>query len=267
MTAPRLVTPATLSLIAAMNQSEVSVFRRPEFALIPTGDELIMPGEEARSASIVASNIFGIKACLEANGARVRLLPIARDRAASLRFALETASGSDMIVTVGGASEGDHDLVRPVAGELGLEASFYKVAMRPGKPLAAGRLAGTPLVGLPGNAVSALVCCLVFLVPAVRAMLGLGRFPLGRQKGVLASGLAPNGMREHYMRAERSPETGRLDVFNRQDSSLVRLFDRADALVVRPPDDPAREIGEVVEYLDLRKNWLDTKHEQLQNLN
>ena len=250
LAAPRRLRPADLALVAAMNLPEVTVARRPVVALMATGGELVMPGETPGPDQIIASNSFALAAMAEGEGAEVRMLPIARDNPASLRAAFDLAAGADLIVTIGGASVGDHDLVAPVAAELGMDQSFYKVAMRPGKPLMAGRLGTAAMVGLPGNPVSALVCGHVFLVPMLRAMLGLGAAPAPRRTAPLAEDIPANGPREHYMRA--TIEGGRIRLLPRQDSALLTILQRADALVVRPVGDPARTAGETVEYLPLR---------------
>lgn len=245
--APRVLRPADVALLASMNHACVPVRRRPEVALIATGDELVMPGEHPGPDQIIASNSFGLKALLEAAGAHARLLPIARDSVASLSTAFELAKGADLIVTIGGASVGDHDLVGKVAGDLGMDRAFYKVAMRPGKPLMAGRMDAAAMVGLPGNPVSAMVCGHVFVVPMIRAMLGLGTAPAPRRTARLAAALPANGPREHYMRARLTPEG--LVAEARQDSALLGVLAQADALLVRAVEDPAREAGETVEYL------------------
>ncbi len=190
LAAPRRLSPSDLALLASMNIPVVQVTRRPVVALIATGDELVMPGENPGPDQIIASNAFGLKALAEAEGALVRLLPIARDTEASLRTAFELAEGADLIVTIGGASVGDHDIVADVAAQMGMQQSFYKVAMRPGKPLMAGRLGGAAMIGLPGNPVSAMVCGKIFLAPALRALLGLGRAAAPRQRAVLACDIA-----------------------------------------------------------------------------
>lgn len=244
--APRRLRPADLALIAAMNQPRVEVFRRPDVALIATGDELVMPGEDPSPDQIIASNSFGLKAMLEAQGARARMLPIARDDRASLEQAFELARGADLVVTIGGASVGDHDLVAGVAGERGLDQAFYKVAMRPGKPLMAGRLDGAAMIGLPGNPVSSMVCGLVFLVPMVRAMQGLPAGPMPTRMVPLTAPLEANGRRAHYMRARLDEDGGGVAALDRQDSSLLSVLAASDALIVRPVGDPARGIGERV---------------------
>jgi molybdopterin molybdotransferase len=249
---PRRLRANDLALLAAMNQPEVTVARRPVVALIPTGDELVMPGESPRADQIIASNAFALKAMVEAEGAEARLLPIARDTEADLTTVLGLAEGADLVVTIGGASVGDHDLVARVAERLGMERAFYKIAMRPGKPLMAGRLRGVPLLGLPGNPVSAIVCGHLFLLPMLRAMQGLPPAPVTR-RAVLAEAVGPNGPRTHYMRARLSagPALPLVTPFERQDSALLRILTEADALLIRPLGDPARTAGDEVDYLPL----------------
>ncbi|WP_425049967.1 gephyrin-like molybdotransferase Glp [Psychromarinibacter sp. S121] len=247
--AARRLGPQDVALLAAMNIAEVPVSRRPVAALIATGDELVMPGETPSRDQIIASNSFGLKAMLEAAGAEARLLPIARDNLPSLRTAFTLAKGADLIVTIGGASVGDHDLVAPAAEEMGLNRSFYKVAMRPGKPLMAGRMGDATLIGLPGNPVSSMVCGQIFILPVIRAMLGLGEGPAPRQQRPLDADIGQNGPREHYMRAKLS-DTG-IAPYDRQDSSLLTVLALADALLVRPPHDAPRRAGEMVDYIPL----------------
>lgn len=175
------------------------------------------------------------------------MLPIARDTESSLRTAFGLAAGADLLITIGGASVGDHDLVGPVAESLGMARSFYKVAMRPGKPLMAGKLGEMAMIGLPGNPVSALVCGHVFVLPVIDAFLGLPAIAPPLHKARLLRDLPPNGPREHYMRATLSPSG--IDPFGSQDSSLLTILAQADALLVRPPHDPARDAGDEVSYL------------------
>ena len=245
--ATRRLRPADLALIAAMNVARVTVRRKPVVAILPTGDELVMPGSTPGPDQIVASNGFALKAMLEAEGAEARMLPIAGDTAESLAAAFRLAEGADLLLTIGGASVGDHDLVGAVAETAGIERAFYKVAMRPGKPLMAGRAGWMVMIGLPGNPVSAVVCGLIFVLPAVRAMLGLGHGPAPRLTAPLAAPLEANGPREHYMRAVL--EDGWLTGMASQDSSLLGILSRSNALIVRPVGDGARAAGETVEYL------------------
>ncbi len=247
--APRRLDPQTILLAAAMNLPTLPCARCPVVSLIATGDELVMPGSDPGPDQIIASNGLGLKALLEREGAEVRLLPIARDRKESLHSVFDLTKGSDLVITIGGASVGDHDLVQEVARDRGMAPAFYKVAMRPGKPLMAGRLDSIPMIGLPGNPTSAMVCGMVFVVPALRAMLGASPAPASRMIGTLAAAIEANGPREHYMRATISSDGLRL--LSRQDSGLMRTLTRAHALVVRPPHDPEREAGTQVEYLPL----------------
>ncbi|OIQ68586.1 molybdopterin molybdenumtransferase [mine drainage metagenome] len=212
-----------------------------------------MPGEAPRDDQIIASNTFALKAMVEAEGGETRLLPIARDTEAELRQVLELARGADMIVTVGGASVGDHDLVGKVAEDMGLARAFYKIAMRPGKPLMAGRLFGVPMLGLPGNPVSSIVCGHLFMLPALRAMLGLGAHSPRPHRATLGADVGPTGPRTHYMRARLTEGDGLpvITPFDRQDSSLLSILNHADALLVRPLGDGPRQTGEQVTYLPI----------------
>lgn len=249
LSVPRRLSPADLALLASMNIASLPVTRKPVVALISTGDELVMPGEDPGQDQIISSNAIGLAAMMEGIGATPRLLPIARDDAVSLAQAFELAKGADLMVTIGGASVGDHDLVAGAAADAGMEQSFYKVAMRPGKPLMAGRMADMPMIGLPGNPVSAMVCGRVFLQPVVEKMLGLGAVMPTTDVATLAAPVPKNGPRAHYMRAVL--EAGQITAFDRQDSSLLRVLSEANALLLRPPNDPALETGATVRFLAL----------------
>ncbi|MCH2077647.1 MAG: molybdopterin molybdotransferase MoeA [Rhodobacteraceae bacterium] len=252
LSTPRRLTPSDVALLAAMNAPEVLVTRRPTVSLIANGDELVMPGESPADDQIISSNGFGLAALLESVGAIPRILPIARDTADSLSSALRFARGADLIVTIGGASVGDHDIVRDVVGNAGLEQSFYKVAMRPGKPLMAGKVGDTPVIGLPGNPVSAMVCGEIFLKPVVAAMQGLPAAPRARQRAPLAHDLPQNGPRAHYMRARL--EDGRLTVAQRQDSGLLNVLAGANALAIVEPRNGPFKAGDPVEFIQLAQS-------------
>lgn len=247
ISAPRTLRPEDIALMAAMNIPAAPVARRPVVALISTGDELVMPGETPGPDQIIASNTFGLKALLENAGAEVRILPIARDTVASLEMAFGLADGADLVVTIGGASVGEYDLVADVSEGLGMERSFYKIRMRPGKPLMAGRLGKSAMVGLPGNPVSAMVCGYLFLVPMVRRMLGIEQVSNPFHRARLVEPIGKNGPREHYMRAVLD-NTG-IRACSDQDSSLLSVLAQANALLVREPHDPARPAGDEVLYL------------------
>ncbi|MGA0541551.1 gephyrin-like molybdotransferase Glp [Neotabrizicola sp. VNH66] len=249
--APRRLRPADLALIAAMNVPQVPVARRPVVALIGTGDELVQPGEDPRPDQIVASNAFALKALAEGEGAEVRVLPVARDNEPALRTVLALAEGADVVVTIGGASVGDHDLVGRVLAAEGMDFAFWKIALRPGKPLMAGRLRGAVVLGLPGNPVSAIVCGHLFLLPLLRHLQG-DPAPLPRLRPARAGAdLAENGPRSHYMRARLSEDGTTLTPFGPQDSALLTLLTEADALLLRPAGDVARKAGDPVTYLPL----------------
>jgi len=249
MSAPRVLRPEDIALLASMNIPQVPVMRKPVVALISTGDELVMPGDTPGPDQIIASNTFGLKAMLDDIGATARVLPIARDSLSSLNVAFGLAQGADLTVTIGGASVGDHDLVGEAAAGLGMDRAFYKVAMRPGKPLMAGKLADAAMVGLPGNPVSAMVCGHIFIKPMIRAMQGLGRELPALRTATLASALGANGPREHYLRAVI--DDGQVTAFDRQDSALLTVLSQANALLVRAPNAPALGAGAQVTYLPL----------------
>ncbi len=246
---PRLLTPSDIALLAAMNIAQVDVTRKPQVAIIATGDELVQPGEVPGPDQIIASNSHGLAALIAQHGGAPRLLPIARDTDAALNLAFDLAKGADLVITIGGASVGDHDLVGGVAAARGMERAFYKIAMRPGKPLMAGRLDGAMMIGLPGNPVSAMVCGHIFVLPVLRAMLGMPAQAAPRRRLPLVNALPGNGPREHYMRAQVAD--GTVTVFERQDSALLTVLAAANALAVRPPNDGAHLPGDLLEIIDL----------------
>ena len=241
--------PLAIGLAASLGAAWLEVRRKPRVGLLATGDELRLPGSSPARHEIVSSNSFALAAMLESWGAQPVDLGIAPDAPAALAERLAAARGLDLLVTSGGASVGDHDLVRRVGGEAGLALDFWKIRMRPGKPLIFGRLGDMPLLGLPGNAVSAAVCGIVFLRGAVRCLLGLDpALPQGNAR--LATALPAGGERADYLRgSEIAP--GLVEVAKRQDSSMFATLARADVLVVRPPADPPRAAGEVVETIRL----------------
>lgn len=250
LAAPRVLRPSDIALMAAMNVPSLLVTRKPIVAILATGDELVMPGEIPAPDQIIASNSFGLQAMLRDAGAEARLLPIAKDTHASLTTAFSLVDDADLVITIGGASVGDHDLVGNVAENLGMQRSFYKIAMRPGKPLMAGRLRnGAMMIGLPGNPVSAMVCGHVFVLPVIRSMLGLGQTPSPMRTAQLANPLTGNGPRQHFMRAR--VENGIITVFDNQDSSILTVLSDANALLSCEPNAPQQPTGSVVHYLPI----------------
>jgi molybdopterin molybdotransferase len=251
--AGRRLTPRDIGLAAAMDRPWLSVHRRPRVAVLATGDEVVMPGEPRGPDQIVSSNALALSAFLQAQGAEAINLGIAPDRPEALQQAAAGAAGADLIVTTGGASVGEHDLVQSALGQKGLVVDFWKIAMRPGKPLIFGRLGATPLLGLPGNPVSTLVCALIFLRPVLRRLQGLEPIepPLVAR---LKAPLAANDRRQDYLRSKViRDEGGQLwaEPFRRQDSSMLRLLADAQGLVIRPPEAPALVAGAEVPLLPL----------------
>lgn len=248
--ATRLLAPADLALVAAMNHPKVEVTRKPKVALISTGDELLMPGGDPNPDQIIASNVFALQAMLRQTGAEPNVLPIAPDTPEALNNILQDAEnwGADIIVTIGGASVGDHDLVAPALDRFGVTRSFHKIAMRPGKPLMAGAKGATAFLGLPGNPVSAVVCGHLFLLPMVRRALGHAGVLPQALTARLNAPLPKGGPRAHYMRArfEEGTEGRNVTAFDKQDSSMLTILADANCLLLRPIDDPEKASGDSV---------------------
>ena len=245
----------TLSLAASAGRARLSVARRPRVAILATGDELVPPGHIPAPDQIFESGSFALAALVEGWGGEAERLKARGDDLDAIADAVAECS-ADLIVTVGGASVGDHDLVKPALKTLGLALRVETVAVRPGKPTWFGRLAdGRRVLGLPGNPASALVCAELFLRPLLAALTGADP-ALPISAGALATPLPANGPREHWMRAVRTiDDEGRVRVtpFPDQDSSLIGVFSRADCLVVRPAGSPAAEVGDVVRLLPLAR--------------
>lgn len=248
--AGRRLGPSAVALAAAMGHATLPVVRRPRVAILATGDELVRPGEPTGPDQIVASNTYAVAAIAERAGAEALDLGIARDDLPALTAAIDAArdAGADVLVTLGGASVGDHDLVQRALAARGWELGFWRIAMRPGKPLMHGRLGAMTVLGLPGNPVSSIVCSLIFLVPLVRALSGdPDAGAVATQPARLGVDLPANDERQDYLRARLTAgEDGTLVAtpFPRQDSSMLRLMAEAEALVVRAPHAPAARAGD-----------------------
>jgi molybdopterin molybdotransferase len=243
-----------IGLAAAMNHPWLQVHRRPRVAILATGDEIVMPGEPVGPNQIVSSNGLALAAFLRAAGAEPIDLGIAADNRAALQRLAAGAAGADLLVTTGGASVGDHDLVQAALGDQGMAVDFWKIAMRPGKPLMFGNIGATRVIGLPGNPVSTLVCALVFIRPALQAMLGQQDSDNGEERAIAGRDLAENDNREDYLRSTLSRDgEGRLVAtpFGTQDSSMQFLMQQAQCLVVRPVRAPALAKGSPVRILRL----------------
>lgn len=251
--AGRTLTARDVGLAAAMNWPWLRVRRRPRVAILATGDEIVLPGEPLGPDQIVSSNAFALAALVTACGGIPINLGVALDTPESLARLAEGAERADILVTSGGASAGDYDLVRSVLGDRGMDLDFYKIAMRPGKPLMFGRLGDVPMIGLPGNPVSSQVCAVLFLRPAIRRLLGLPTEE-SRRSAVLGRAVKQNDQREDYIRASLNiGPAGELvaNPFESQDSSLLTVLARADCLVIRPPFAPAASPGDTVDFLPL----------------
>ena len=247
---PLILGAKEISLLAAMNFAHLSVRKKPTVAIISTGDELVFPGESPKPDQIIASNAYGIAALCEECGAEPRILPIAQDNLKSIEYIIGLAQDADLIITIGGASVGKYDLINEATNNFGLDKSFHKVAMRPGKPLMAGKINETALVGLPGNPVSALVCGYVFIRPLIKAMLGLEKKSAPRLMAPCSTSLPKNGPREHYMRAVLLPN-GYLEPVENQDSARLALLYDADALLIRAAHAEAIPAKTQCEYIKI----------------
>lgn len=257
LNAGEIMDAGRLTVAAAMNRPEVTVYRKPLVAVIATGDELVPAGEIPGPDQIVASSIYGISALAKSAGADLLYLGIVGDDKSQIERAVVMAqeARADVIVTLGGASVGDHDLIQPVLRSIGMELDFWKIAMRPGKPLMVGTLGATRVVGLPGNPVSSMVCALLFLEPLIAHMAHLPP-PERRAKAIAATALAGNDHRQDYLRArlERRLD-GALEAhsFGKQDSSQMKIFARADCLIVRAPNAGALPAGAECDVLTLHQ--------------
>ncbi|MCS6892832.1 MAG: molybdopterin molybdotransferase MoeA [Rhodovarius sp.] len=249
--AGRRLTARDIGLAAAANHPWLTVHRRPRIGILATGDEIALPGEPLPAGGIVSSNAHALAALVTVAGGEALVLPIAPDDPAAIAALARSGQGCDLLLTTGGASVGEHDLVQKALGPEGFALDFWKIAMRPGKPLIWGRLGGTPLLGLPGNPVSALVCAVVFLLPALAVLSGLPAAPTPTDRALAGAALPQNDRREDYLRARLSADGRVATPFPRQDSSMLATLARADALIIRPPHAPPLPEGAEVEVIRL----------------
>lgn len=245
-----------LALAAAMNYVQLPVRRRPKVAILATGDELVMPGGHPGPGQIVCSNAYALRALAHDEGAETLDLGIAPDTLEATTQGIRRArdAGADILVTTGGASVGDHDLVKRSLEAEGVAMAFWRIAMRPGKPMMHGRLGAMRVMGLPGNPVSSYVCGFLFLVPLIRKLLGRSVVRHRIEPALLGRDLSANDEREDYLRARlEMRENGALIAtpVNQQDSSLLANLAAARALVIRKPLAPPAEAGEACDILRL----------------
>jgi molybdopterin molybdotransferase len=241
------LTDRDLMLAAGMNHPRLSVHRQPKVAVLGTGDELVPPGSTPKPGEVVYSNGFALAALARSNGAEVHNLGIARDRIEDISAAVHRAQewGADILVTSGGASVGEHDLVQRALAAEGLELSFWRVAIRPGRPVMHGRLGNMQVLGVPGNPVSSYVCAFLFLVPLIRKLAGRTDIVHLPQSARLGSDLPANDERADYLRAivQEGPNGPVATPLPAQDSSLMAPLAKADCLLIREPNAPAAPAG------------------------
>jgi molybdopterin molybdotransferase len=248
----RRLTARDIGLLAAMNRPWLFVRRRPRVGILSTGDEIVMPGDPIGPHQIVSSNSLALGAIVAACGGVAVSVGNAPDDPEALRRVAAATRGVDLLVTTGGASVGEHDLVRAALAEDGFDLDFWQIAMRPGKPLMVGRYRGTPMLGLPGNPVSTFVCAMLFLVPAIVRLSGVGGASEPMPTARLGAAVPANDQRQDYLRARLARAADGADEvfpFDVQDSSMMRLLAAADCLVLRPPHAPPASAGETVPIL------------------
>ncbi len=252
--AGKRLTPRDIGLAAASNHPWLVVHRRPRLVIMATGDEIALPGEPLPQGGIVSSNSHALAALIRNNGGEATVLPVAPDDVNAIADAAVMARGADMLVTTGGASVGDHDLVQAGLAARGMSLDFWRIAMRPGKPMMHGRMGELPVLGLPGNPVSSMVCAIIFLLPALARLSGLPGGAPPTTPAILGAPVKANDRRADFLRARLTrADNGTLvaTAFPRQDSALLRLLAEAQALILRAPHAEALPVGAPVEVIVL----------------
>lgn len=247
--AGRRLSARDIGLLAAMNRPWLFVRRRPRIGILSTGDEIVMPGEPIGPHQIVSSNSLALSALVSACGGIAVSVGNAPDDPEALRRIAGATRGVDLLVTTGGASVGEHDLVRDALAVDGFDLDFWQIAMRPGKPLMVGRYQGTPMLGLPGNPVSTFVCAVLFLAPAIKRLSGDSTADTWLSTARLSADIAANDRRQDYLRARLARAADGVEEvfpFDVQDSSMMHLLSAADCLIMRPPNALGAAVGEMV---------------------
>ncbi len=254
LTAGRRLTTRDAALAAAMNLPWLSVHRKPRVAILSTGDELVMPGEPVGPNQIVSSSGIAVAALVRGWGGDPTLFDIARDDPGLIEECISAGEQHDILVTLGGASVGDHDLVQDALKARGFAMDFWRIAMRPGKPLMFAAKDRARVLGLPGNPVSTMVCSLLFLKPAMDRMLGQTGEIVATVPARLAVDVKENDQREDYVRSKlvrHADGTLVVEPHKVQDSSMLSVLAWCDAYMIRPPHDPARKAGDIIQVIDL----------------
>jgi molybdopterin molybdotransferase len=250
----RRLTARDIGLAAAANHAWLAVHRAPRIGILATGDEIALPGDPIPAGGIVSSNAHALAALVRSAGGDPLVLPIAPDDRDAIAQAAVAARACDLLVTTGGASVGDHDLVQAALGPQGFALDFWQIAMRPGKPLIWGRLGATPVLGLPGNPVSAIICSVQFLIPAIERLSGLPGDPPRTIRATTGAPLQANDRRFDHLRATLAPgaDGGMMaTAFQLQDSSMLKVLSRAEGLILRAPHAPEVAVGGMVEVIPL----------------
>ena len=246
-----IITARHHALLAAAGIGKIKVRRKPKMLILSSGDELVMPDKPYKDHQIIASNALSLKDFAEMFGVETKILPIAKDNEKSLLAAIKNMGDADLLVSSGGASVGDYDIIRPILSKHGLKLDFYKLAMRPGKPMMYGKFKNMAYLGLPGNPVSVLVCALVFLRPLLLALSGAKVTALPTATALLTQPLSKEGFRQHYMRATLKVKNDKIFAtpLPNQDSSVLTALTKADAFIVRPANDAAKGKNDKVQII------------------
>ena len=255
-----VISPRLLALIASAGLATLNLRKKPRVAIISTGDELVAPGTPPKEGQIISSNGLFLKSYLNSIGAEAIDIGIIPDQEDALEKAFEDASKADLIMTSGGASVGSHDgVAKAMTDQSTSQLNFWRIAMRPGKPLIFGKIKGVPMIGLPGNPVSTGVCAMVFVSTAIKAITGQDishNWGLDIRQGRLSKPLKANDKRQDYLRASlgfSQDGTPELTPYEQQDSGMMQLLTQAEALVIRSPFADEAEIGDFAPYIPIPK--------------